>query len=80
MKFGHLVQQRQWKPFFINIEEVLKWPVFDDHEFEPRLYLLSPSEENIIQPDLNILVDLDIHAADHLVRSFFDNVHIFNLR
>lgn len=62
----------------INIEEVLKWPVFDNHEFDPRLYLLSPSDENTIQPSLQSSVDLDLRVADHLVRSFFDNVHIFN--
>ncbi|OQD98654.1 hypothetical protein PENVUL_c069G01832 [Penicillium vulpinum] len=71
-------QETEWKPSFINIEEVLKWPVFDDQEFEPRLYLISSSEENIIQPELPISFDLDLHAADHLVRTFFDNVHIFN--
>lgn len=73
-----LEQQTQWEPSFINIAEVLKWPVFDDHEFDPRLDLLSPSDENTIKPDLQISIDLDLHAADHLVRSFFDNVHIFN--
>ncbi|KAJ5816220.1 hypothetical protein N7447_008453 [Penicillium robsamsonii] len=73
-----LEQQTQWKPSFINIGEVLKWPVFDNHEFETRFHLLSPSDGNNIQPDLQFSVDLDLHAADHLVRSFFDNVHIFN--
>ncbi|KAJ5633362.1 hypothetical protein N7490_009701 [Penicillium lividum] len=73
-----LEQQRQWEPSFINVEEVLKWPVFDDHEFDPRLDLLSPSDENTVKPDLQFSIDLDLRAADHLVRSFFDNVHIFN--
>ncbi|CAI7633554.1 unnamed protein product [Penicillium manginii] len=73
-----LEQQTQWEPSFINIEEVLKWPVFEDHNFDPRLYQLSPSDEKTIQPDLKIAVDLDLRVADHLVRSFFDNVHIFN--
>ncbi|KAJ5392627.1 hypothetical protein N7509_008117 [Penicillium cosmopolitanum] len=73
-----LEQQTQLEPCFINIEEVLKWPVFDDHEFDPRLYLLSPSDESTVQPNLQTSVDLDLRVADHLVRSFFDNVHIFN--
>jgi hypothetical protein len=73
-----LEQQTQLEPCFINIEEVLKWPVFDDHEFDPRLYLLSPSDESTIQPNIQTSVDLDLRVADHLVRSFFDNVHIFN--
>lgn len=73
-----LEQLTQWEPSFINIEEVLKWPVFEDHNFDPRLYQLSPSDEKTIQPDLKIAVDLDLRVADHLVRSFFDNVHIFN--
>lgn len=73
-----LEQQAQWEPTFINIEEVLKWPVFDDHEFDARLYSLSPCDENTVKPDLQIPIDLDVHAADHLVRKFFDHVHIFN--
>ncbi|KAJ5787301.1 hypothetical protein N7457_002291 [Penicillium paradoxum] len=70
--------QTQWKPSFINIEEVLKWPVFDEQEIAQRLHLLSLSEEETFQPDLPISVDLDLYAADHLVRTFFNDVHIFN--
>ncbi|OQE38064.1 hypothetical protein PENCOP_c009G07705 [Penicillium coprophilum] len=73
-----LDQQTQWKPSFINIEEVLRWPVFHDQDLESRLHLISPSEENTSHPDLPISVDLDLRAADHLVHSFFNNVHIFN--
>ncbi|KAJ5158784.1 uncharacterized protein N7500_008435 [Penicillium coprophilum] len=73
-----LDQRTQWKPSLINIEQVLKWPVFHDQDLESRLYLISPSGENTSYPDLPISVDLDLRAADHLVQSFFNNVHIFN--
>lgn len=71
-------KQIEWKPSFINIEEVLKWPVFDNLNFDRRLYLLSQPEEDKAQPGLPISVDLDLQAADSLLRRFFDDVHIFN--
>ncbi|KAF9885026.1 hypothetical protein FE257_000849 [Aspergillus nanangensis] len=75
-------QQMQWKPCFINIDEVLKWPVFLDHQdLEQRLRRLAPLEEeedNNSQPELPISIVLDFNAADRLLGSFFRNVHIFN--
>ncbi|KAJ5889302.1 hypothetical protein N7504_010112 [Penicillium tannophilum] len=71
-------EQTQWKPSFANIDEVLKWPVFDDQNFDQQFRLLSLPEEDNCQPELPMSVDLDFHAADHLLRSFFDDVHIFN--
>lgn len=71
-------QQAQWKPSFINTEEVLRWPVFSDHEFDQKLHLLSPPEGDKIQPELLVPVDLDFYGADSFVRSFFSHVHIFN--
>jgi hypothetical protein len=71
-------KQIEWKPSFINIAEVLKWPVFDNLNFDRRLYLLSQPEEDKAQPGLPISVDLDLQAADSLLRRFFDDVHIFN--
>ncbi|KAJ5747659.1 uncharacterized protein N7511_009355 [Penicillium nucicola] len=71
-------QQAQWKPSFINIDEVLKWPVFENHSFDQRLYSLSQSEEDRVQSELPISVDLDLQEADILLRNFFDDVHIFN--
>lgn len=70
-------QQTEWKPSFINIEEVLKWPVFDN-QIDQRICLLSRPDEDEAQPELPISVDLDLQAADSLLRRFFDDVHIFN--
>ncbi|KAJ5320225.1 hypothetical protein N7508_000508 [Penicillium antarcticum] len=71
-------QKAQWKPSFINIDEVLKWPVFENQNFDQRLHSLSQSEEDKVQSELPISVDLDLHEADILLRNFFDDVHIFN--
>jgi hypothetical protein len=73
-----IVEQTQWKPSFANIDEVLKWPVFGDQNFGQQFRLLSLPEEDKCQPELPMSVDLDFHAAGHLLRSFFDDVHIFN--
>lgn len=71
-------QQSQRKPSFINIEEVLKWPVFDNQNFDQQLHLLSRPEEAKSQSELPISVDVDLQAADIFLQRFFDDVHIFN--
>jgi hypothetical protein len=49
-----------------------------DNQIDQRICLLSRPDEDKVQPELPISVDLDLQAADSLLRRFFDDVHIFN--
>ena len=71
----------EWRPSYINIETVLTWPVFDDHNFNERVdlrSLLQSDKSRSATTTLPIPADFGLYAAAQLLQQFLDNVHIFN--
>ncbi|KAK9236472.1 hypothetical protein V1525DRAFT_420403 [Lipomyces kononenkoae] len=70
-----------WRRSCINVDAVLRWPVFADQDFPSRLHPVSLAEDDKAHSELTAMpmsVDVDLPAAESLLRNFFDNVHIFN--
>lgn len=74
-----LERPTDWRPFFINIETVLTWPVFVDLNFaeRPDLRSLLRSDKSHL-PTLPFPAGFGLYAAQQLLQKFLDNVHIFN--
>jgi hypothetical protein len=68
-------------PWYINIEAVLAWPVFEDQGFSQRLDLRSLLQTNIdytVPLQTSLPLEFDQYIAPQLVQRFMENVHIFN--
>ncbi len=65
----------------VNVEAVLQWPPFSEFGFPSCLYP-APRAEDDRQAEENsawpMSADVDLPSAEGVLRSFFDNVHIFN--
>ncbi|KAI5456701.1 hypothetical protein BGZ63DRAFT_396019 [Mariannaea sp. PMI_226] len=65
----------------VSIEAVLQWPPFGENAFPPRLYP-TPRADNAKptsdQATWRLSVDLDLPAAEAVIQSYFNNVHIYN--
>lgn len=67
--------------YYINIEAVLSWPVFQDQNFDRRLDLkrfLQSRPSGSDQPPLTLTADFEVNGAGQLLQHFLDNVHIYN--
>ena len=76
-----LERQADWKPSYINIEAVLAWPIFNNQNFEERLdlkALFRSVDDKVPPPMIYVFPDIDLHAANKLLKQFLDNFHIFN--
>jgi hypothetical protein len=68
-------------PYYINIENVLSWPVFQSQDFNPQLDLNSLLHQNSSGADslpLSQPTDFEVNGAGQLLQQFFDRVHIYN--
>ncbi|CAK7217250.1 Zcf27p [Sporothrix eucalyptigena] len=69
----------------VSIDAVLQWAPFKDEGFKTRMFP-APRNDDSKSPESNGngnggwrgAIDLDLPAADSVLRSFFDNVHVFN--
>ncbi|ERS98826.1 uncharacterized protein SPSK_04006 [Sporothrix schenckii 1099-18] len=73
----------------VSIDAVLQWAPLKDEGFTTRMFP-SPRRDDATSPEANGAlsngngsnwrgaIDLDLPAADAVLRSFFDNVHVFN--
>lgn len=76
-----LERPADWRPFYINIETVLTWPVFASLNFTERpglRSLLRSDKSDAALPTLSLPADFGLYAAQQLLQKFLDNVHIFN--
>lgn len=68
-------------PYYINIETVLSWPVFQTQDFNPQIdlkTLLHANNPRIDPPPLSLATDFEANGAGELLQHFFDKVHIYN--
>ncbi|CAK7210466.1 Zcf27p [Sporothrix bragantina] len=77
----------------VSIDAVLQWAPFKDEGFKTRMFPTQRNDDSQ-SPNVNghtngctnghanagwrSAIDLDLPAADAVLRSFFDNVHVFN--
>jgi hypothetical protein len=67
-------------PYYINIESVLSWTVFDqgvDQRLDLKSLLHADNESADPSP-MSVAPDFDLYGADQLFQQFLENVHIFN--
>ncbi|KAL1864985.1 hypothetical protein VTK73DRAFT_5535 [Phialemonium thermophilum] len=73
----------KWKRPLVSIEAVLRWRPFQERQLRlPRLHPQCRSRSESKAPSdfaaWRLTADVDMPAAESMLRSFFDNVHIFN--
>ena len=67
---------RIWKPYLVNVEAILEWPVLNTTE--QHHHLPFPVKEEHDHPALSVSVDFDVQSSNHLNETFFEHIHIFN--
>ena len=68
-------------PCYINIEAVLSWPVFEDHNLGQRLdlkSLLQAEHHGVEASPMSNGPEFESRETGQLLQRFLDNVHIFN--